>query len=92
MSVHFVNQAGLELRNLPVSASRVLGLKACTTTAWPKATFTRTFNWGWLTGSQVQFITMKQGSMQAGMVQEELRVLPLLPKAELGEDWLSAFG
>jgi hypothetical protein len=31
----FVDQAGLELRNLPASASQVLGLKACTTTAWP---------------------------------------------------------
>jgi hypothetical protein len=31
---HFVDQAGLELRNLPASASQVLGLKACTTTAW----------------------------------------------------------
>jgi hypothetical protein len=30
---HFVDQAGLELRNPPVSASQVLGLKACTTTA-----------------------------------------------------------
>jgi hypothetical protein len=29
---HFVDQAGLELRNLPASASRVLGLKVCTTT------------------------------------------------------------
>jgi hypothetical protein len=28
----FVDQACLELRNLPASASRVLGLKACTTT------------------------------------------------------------
>jgi hypothetical protein len=28
----FVDQAGLELRNLPASASRVLGLKACATT------------------------------------------------------------
>jgi hypothetical protein len=28
---HFVNQAGLELRNPPASTSRVLGLKACTT-------------------------------------------------------------
>jgi hypothetical protein len=28
-----VDQAGLELRNPPASASRVLGLKACTTTA-----------------------------------------------------------
>ncbi|GAB1287933.1 Nuclear receptor subfamily 1, group H, member 5 [Apodemus speciosus] len=31
---HSVEQAGLELRNLPASASQVLGLKACATTAW----------------------------------------------------------
>jgi hypothetical protein len=30
---HSVDQAGLKLRNLPASASRVLGLKACATTA-----------------------------------------------------------
>jgi hypothetical protein len=30
---HFVDQAGLELRNLPASASQVLGLKVCATTA-----------------------------------------------------------
>jgi hypothetical protein len=30
---HFVDQAGLELRNLPASTSQVLGLKACATTA-----------------------------------------------------------
>ena len=29
-----VDQAGLELRDLPASASQVLGSKACTTTAW----------------------------------------------------------
>jgi hypothetical protein len=29
---HSVDQAGLELRNPPASASRVLGLKACTIT------------------------------------------------------------
>jgi hypothetical protein len=29
---HFVDQAGLELRNPPTSASRVLGLKACAAT------------------------------------------------------------
>jgi hypothetical protein len=29
---HSVDQAGLELRNLPASASQVWGLKACTTT------------------------------------------------------------
>jgi hypothetical protein len=31
---HFVDQAGLELRNPPASASRVLGLKACTGYIW----------------------------------------------------------
>ena len=30
---HSVDQAGLEVRNLPASASQVLGLKACITTA-----------------------------------------------------------
>jgi hypothetical protein len=30
--VHFVDQAGLELRNPPASASWVLGIKACATT------------------------------------------------------------
>jgi hypothetical protein len=29
---HFADQAGLELRNPPASASQVLGLKVCTTT------------------------------------------------------------
>jgi hypothetical protein len=28
---HFLDQAGLEFRNLPASASQVLGLKACAT-------------------------------------------------------------
>jgi hypothetical protein len=31
---HSVDQAALELRNPPASASQVLGLKACTTTAF----------------------------------------------------------
>jgi hypothetical protein len=30
--IHSVDQAGLELRNLPASASQVLGLNACATT------------------------------------------------------------
>jgi hypothetical protein len=33
---HFVDEAGLELRNPPASASQVLGLKACATSAQPK--------------------------------------------------------
>jgi hypothetical protein len=32
---HSVDQAGLELRNPPASASQMLGLKACATAAWP---------------------------------------------------------
>jgi hypothetical protein len=32
LGTHFVDQAGLELRNPPASASRVLGLKVCATT------------------------------------------------------------
>jgi hypothetical protein len=39
---HSVDQAGLELRNLPASASQVLGLKVCTTTAREK----KSFDWG----------------------------------------------
>jgi hypothetical protein len=35
----FVDQVGLELRNPPVSASQVLGSKACATTAQPKFLF-----------------------------------------------------
>jgi hypothetical protein len=51
-----------------------------------KITLIRTFNWGWLTGSEVQSIIIKVGAWQrpgrqAGMVQEELRVLHLHLKA-----------
>jgi hypothetical protein len=31
-----VDHVGLKLRNPPTSASQVLGLKACATTAWPR--------------------------------------------------------
>jgi hypothetical protein len=31
---HSVDQVGLELRNVPASASQLLGLKVCATTAW----------------------------------------------------------
>ena len=41
---HFVDQVGLELRNLPASGSRVLGLKACATT--PGLSFFLTFFFG----------------------------------------------
>jgi hypothetical protein len=33
---HSIHQADLKLRNLPASASEVLVLKECTTTAWLK--------------------------------------------------------
>jgi hypothetical protein len=32
--IHSVDQAGLELRNLPASTSQVLGLKVCAITFW----------------------------------------------------------
>jgi hypothetical protein len=41
---HFVVQAGLKLRNLPASASQVLGLKACATTARPGKGFNLVLN------------------------------------------------
>jgi hypothetical protein len=36
---HSVDQAGLELRNPPASASQVLELQACATTAWLNTVF-----------------------------------------------------
>jgi hypothetical protein len=36
---HFVYQAGLKLRNLPASASQMLGLKVCATTPSFKISF-----------------------------------------------------
>jgi hypothetical protein len=38
---HSVDQAGLELRNLPASASQVMGLKACATTPGKSLSFDR---------------------------------------------------
>jgi hypothetical protein len=45
-----------------------------------------TFNWGWLTDSEVQFIIIKvlHGSIQTVMAQTELKVLHLHPKAASG--------
>jgi hypothetical protein len=39
LGTHSVDQAGLELRSPPTSASQVLGLKACATTAQVQAIF-----------------------------------------------------
>jgi hypothetical protein len=43
---HFVDQAGLELKNLPASASQVLGLKACATTPIEDAFYRGKSCWG----------------------------------------------
>ena len=45
-----------------------------------------TYSWGRFIGSEVQSI-IKQGSIQAGMSLEELRVLHICPKKP-GADWL----
>jgi hypothetical protein len=77
---HSVDQAGLELRNLPASASQVLGLKACATTARLKTALIRTtFHWD---GLQVQRFSpllsrREHGSVQAGT---ELRVPHLVQR------------
>jgi len=42
---HSVAQAGLKLRNLPASASQVLGLKACATTPGSKFSYSVCFTW-----------------------------------------------
>jgi hypothetical protein len=42
---HSVDQAGLELRNPPASASQVLGLKACAITARLKYSFLHQTLW-----------------------------------------------
>jgi hypothetical protein len=44
LDTHFVDQTGLELRNLSASASQVLGLKACATTAWQENSFNMKYN------------------------------------------------
>jgi hypothetical protein len=51
-----------------------------------KASLIKTFNWGWLTGSRFSPLSSRweHGSIQAGMAQEELRVLHLHPKAASG--------
>jgi hypothetical protein len=41
---HFVDQAGLELRNPPASASQVLGLNACATTPGLKLFYIKNFS------------------------------------------------
>jgi hypothetical protein len=42
--IHSIDQAGLKLRDLPASASQVLGLNACATTAWLERPFKKLFS------------------------------------------------
>jgi hypothetical protein len=56
----------------------------CEKIPWPRQLLQRTaFNWGWLTGSEVQSIIIMAGnsSVQAVMMLEKLRVLHLVLKA-----------
>jgi hypothetical protein len=78
---HSVDQAGLELRNPPASASQVLGLKAWATTAWlTKAILIKkniSLELAYSFRDSVLETGRKHGSNQAGIVLEELRVLHL---------------
>jgi hypothetical protein len=53
---HSVDQGDLELRNLPASASQVLGLKACATTAQQKKSFLKIKNLQGAAGERVQWV------------------------------------
>jgi hypothetical protein len=68
---HFVDQAGLEFRNPPASASRVLGLKVCVTMPGLRLNFYRQSPWEW---SQIYQI------IWAGEMAQLLRVLTTLPR------------
>jgi hypothetical protein len=63
---HSVDQAGLELRNLPASASQVLGLKACVSTVrlW-RVIF---INWAWGTGYSGPSFQFQEGRRPACVV------------------------
>jgi hypothetical protein len=65
---HFVDQAGLELKNPPASVSRVLGLKACATTPATSVCIYISclwwFEYAWPTGSAtVRRLGLVRGSV-----------------------------
>jgi hypothetical protein len=61
---HSVDQAGLKLRNPPASASQNAGIKSvCHHCLEGAALIKKTFNWGWLTVSEVPSIIIMAGSM-----------------------------
>ncbi|MCQ8205567.1 hypothetical protein NP569_25075, partial [Vibrio parahaemolyticus] len=54
------------LRNPPASASQNAGIKSvCHHCLEGAALIKKTFNWGWLTGSDVQSIIIKAGAWQS---------------------------
>jgi hypothetical protein len=75
---HFVDQAGLKLRNLPASASHVLGLKTCTTTAW--------LYWAVLSHPTVNDLGMQTTDYLAQAIQKLTPVTSPTPTNELLDD------
>jgi hypothetical protein len=68
---HSVDQAGLELRNPPASATQVLGLKACATTARLLCPFLKVLFINTLNNFQ-----MKSSRIGLGMLAQLLECLP----------------
>jgi hypothetical protein len=66
---HFVDQAGLELRNLPASASQMLGSKVCATTPGTQL---------FLQGSLVV-----QADLNLAITKDSLKLLILLPLSQV---------
>ena len=60
-----------------------LGFYCCETLPYKATLIRMTFNWGWLTGSEVQSSTIKAGAWQrpGRLGLEELRILLLALKA-----------
>jgi hypothetical protein len=83
---HFVDQAGLELRNPPASASQVLGLKMCATTPGKKSLF---FKIGLtkLSKLAVNFQSSRFGFLNLW----SYRIMPVIP-VESGLDSVLALG
>jgi hypothetical protein len=71
---HSVDQAGLELRDPPASASQVLGLKACATTRGAKTVLERWLNTQM--GQLTRYQSAEEGSIDENPIQTLTEMSP----------------
>jgi hypothetical protein len=91
LSEYFVDQAGLELRNPPVSASRVLALKACATTPGSIMKFL----WFYRIKSEIRANTSKnrhsemgKSSPRPGMLSHDIQAFELVEASGPLSQWI----